>query len=625
MDMLGVEEKEGKMWITLKTIFGLEETLADELKEMGYDEVELLNRAVRVKGTWRDVYYLNLHVRCAISVLVEVKKFKIRNEEDLYERCMKIKWTQYFSKDKTFAVKGAVFSDLFRHSQYPHLVVKDAIADTFRKEFDERPDVNVKAPQVMFDVYIRNTEVTISLNTSGVPLFQRGYREAVGLAPLNEVVAAGLIRMSGWDKKSTFVDPFCGSGTILIEAALMAAGLPPQLERTHFAFKNFANFQPEIWEEILEAVPKRVTELPCRIIGSDISAEMVTKARRNFRGLPVGRFIETSVNSFQELTQVEGPGIMISNPPYGERMGENVEEMYTEFGDWMKGSMKGFDCWVLSSNMEALKFIGLRPDRKIKVFNGDLECSFRKFSIYAGSKKGKYMDLDGTTESEPAVQEEDPQEEFSGKEIDNSEWVKPVRLEKKSVEKKSFEKKPFEKRSFDKKPFEKKSFEKKPFEKRSFEKKPFEKKSYGDDKRDDKKEYVKRSPSTRDSGSTYRKTDDRLVDSASDKKGLERPVSPASKYAKSEGKSDEVKPKVLKKEILEDVPTRPASTKYTKTAEKPKEVKPVMKVEKPTKEATSKSEEPKTKEGSDSEDKEIKPISSYKTRTAKDKYGRKDS
>ena len=248
--MLGVDQKEGKMWITLKTIFGLEEVLSEELKELGFEHVEILNRAVRVEGTWKDVYYLNLHVRCAISVLVEIKKFKIRNEEELYERCMKIKWTKYFTKDKTFAVKGAVFSDLFRHSQYPHLVVKDAIADTFRKEFDERPDVNVKSPQVMFDVYIRNQDVTISLNTSGVPLFQRGYREAVGLAPLNEVVAAGLIRMSGWDKKSTFVDPFCGSGTLLIEAALMAAGIPPQLERTHFAFKNFANFQPEIWEEI---------------------------------------------------------------------------------------------------------------------------------------------------------------------------------------------------------------------------------------------------------------------------------------------------------------------------------------------------------------------------------------
>ena len=296
--MLGVEQKEGKMWITLKTIFGLEEVLSEELKELGFEHVEILNRAVRVEGTWKDVYYLNLHVRCAISVLVEIKKFRIRNEEELYERCMKIKWTNYFTKDKTFAVKGAVFSDLFRHTQYPFLVVKDAIADTFRKEFDERPNVNIKAPQVMFDVYIRNQDVTISLNTSGLPLFQRGYREAVGLAPLNEVVAAGLIRMSGWDKKSTFVDPFCGSGTILIEAALMAAGLPPQLERSHFAFKNFANFQPEVWEAILADVPKRVTELPCKIIGSDINADMVTKARRNFRALPIGRFIETSVNSF---------------------------------------------------------------------------------------------------------------------------------------------------------------------------------------------------------------------------------------------------------------------------------------------------------------------------------------
>ncbi len=653
--MLGVEEKEGKMWITLKTIFGLEETLAEELKEMGFEEVELLNRAVRVKGTWRDVYYLNYHVRCAIAVLVEVKKFKIRNEEDLYERCMKIKWTQYFTKDKTFAVRGAVFSDLFRHSQYPHLVVKDAIADTFRKEFDERPDVNTKAPQVMFDVYIRNTEVTISLNTSGVPLFQRGYREAVGLAPLNEVVAAGLIRMSGWDMKSTFVDPFCGSGTILIEAALMAAGLPPQLERTHFAFKNFSNFMPEVWEEILDAVPKRITELPCKIIGSDISAEMVTKARRNFRALPIGRFIETSVNSFQELTQAEGPGVMISNPPYGERMGENVEEMYTEFGDWMKGSMKGFNCWVLSSNMEALKFIGLRPDRKIKVYNGDLECSFRKFSIYEGSKKGKYMDNAGTIEGETVVLEEDPQEEFSGKEIDGKQWVKPVRAEKKTIAKKSFEQKPFEKRSFDKKPFEKRAFDKKPFEKKSFdktsdEKKPYEKKSFDRDGSVDKKDFTKRMVSPRRAADKHikpeeapvestppTKTDPRIIEvEKSDRPAtakytksaekVEKPVSAKTpKVTKSDDAPIEARPTAKREpKVIEiEASDRPPSTKYAKSEDKPVESKPAAKTKKVVKkaEAEEKLETPKAKKA-DSED--VKPISSYKTRSVKDKYGKKE-
>lgn len=377
--------------ITMKTFYGFEQVLQEELAELGFPNSEKLNRAVQVTGSWRDVYYLNVHLRCALSVLVEVKKFRIRTEDDLYDQCMKINWTKYFDVRKTFAVKGAVYSDFFEHSQYPFLLVKDAIVDTFRKKMDDRPDVNTKKPQVMFDVYINNKEVTISLNSSGAPLFQRGYRDEAGLAPMNEVAAAGLIRMSGWDKKTTFVDPFCGSGTFLIEAALMAAGLPATLERHHYAFKNFANFDEDIWNEIQEAIPTRVTELPCVIVGSDKNTEMVLKARRNLSRLPIGRFVTVNPDSFQESKRPAESGIMISNPPYGERMGDEIDQLYEELGDWMKTEMQGFSCWVVSSNLEAFKFVGLRPDRKIKVFNGSLECSFRKFEIYEGSKKGKHM------------------------------------------------------------------------------------------------------------------------------------------------------------------------------------------------------------------------------------------
>jgi putative N6-adenine-specific DNA methylase len=383
-----------KLTITLKTIYGLEEVLAEELIELGYQKPNVLNRAVQIQGTLRDVYFLNLHVRCAISVLVEIEKFRIRSEDDLYKKASRIDWTKYFSVEKTFAVKGAVFSDLFNNTQYPLLLVKDAIVETFRDKVGDRPDVNIKTPQVVFDVYINKEHVTVSLNTSGAPLFQRGYRQEVGIAPLNEVVAAGLLRTSGWDMKSTLIDPFCGSGTILIEAALMAAGLPPQIERNHFAFKNFSNFDAQIWESILDDVPTRVTSLPCRIIGSDIESEMVTKARRNLRGLSIGRFVETNVNGFDENEKPDETGIMISNPPYGERMGDEIDELYAEVGDWMKTKMSGFNCWLLSSNFSAFKHVGLRPDKKVKVYNGDLECSFRRYSIYEGSKKGKYMNQD---------------------------------------------------------------------------------------------------------------------------------------------------------------------------------------------------------------------------------------
>lgn len=373
--------------ITVKTFFGLEDVLSEELNELGYTIAEKLNRAVQIKGTWKDVYYLNLHLRCAISVLVEIKKFKIKHEDELYKRCMEVDWTTYFSLEKSFAVKGAVFSDFFKHSQFPFLLVKDAIVDTFRKRDGNRPDVNVKTPQVLFDLYINKDLVTISLNTSGIPLFQRGYRQAAGEAPLNEVVAAGLIRMTGWDRRSTFVDPFCGSGTLLIEAALLATGIPSNIERQHYAFKNFANFDSVLWEEIYNNAVKRVTGLPCKIIGSDVSDEMVTKTRRNLRALPIGRFVETSVESFEQFRCPEGPGILVSNPPYGERMGENIEEMYEQLGNWMKNEMKGFDCWILSASESGFKSLGLKPDKKIRLYNGELECSFRKYSVYEGTKK----------------------------------------------------------------------------------------------------------------------------------------------------------------------------------------------------------------------------------------------
>ena len=379
--------------ITLKTFYGLEGVLKSELEEFGYKNVEVLNRAVQVKGNWKDVYFLNLNVRCAISVLVQITSFKIKSEEDLYKKALMINWNEYFSVDKNFAVKGAVFSSIFRHSQYPFLLVKDAIVDVFRNKSNERPNVNVKSPQVLFDVYINNENVTISLNTSGAPLFQRGYRQSVGEAPLNEVVAAGLIKLSGWDKKKPLIDPFCGSGTLLIEAALMAANIPPCIERFHYAFKNFENYKSDVWEEIYSQAEKKCNSLEPKILGFDQNPDMVLKAKRNLRGLPIGRFVKVEISDFQSIKDIEiSNGIMISNPPYGERMGENMEELYQELGDFMKNKLKGFECWIISSNESALKSVGLKPSRKMRLFNGDLECSFRNYSIYEGSKKGKYIE-----------------------------------------------------------------------------------------------------------------------------------------------------------------------------------------------------------------------------------------
>jgi putative N6-adenine-specific DNA methylase len=376
--------------ITIKTFFGLEDVLIHELNDFGFSEVTKMNRAVQLKGTWEDVYFLNVHLRTALSILVELSRFGFKTKEDIYKQASKVAWNDWFSVDKTFSVKGAVFSKDFSHSQYPMLIVKDAIVDHFREKKGNRPNVELKHPQILIDVYIQNNDCILSINTSGTPLYQRGYRSEVGEAPLNEVVAAGLLYLSGWDKKSLLIDPFCGSGTIAIEAALMATNTPPNAERQHYAFKNLRNFNRAYWDEIAEQVRMKPVKLDFDIMASDISQIMVTKAKRNIRALPVSRNVQFFAEDFKKIKKFADKGTLICNPPYGERMGENLETLYKDLGDWFKSTLSGFDCWLISSNESALKSIGLRPERKIKLFNGNLECSFRKFSMYSGSKKDQF-------------------------------------------------------------------------------------------------------------------------------------------------------------------------------------------------------------------------------------------
>jgi putative N6-adenine-specific DNA methylase len=375
-----------ELTITLKCFFGFEETLKEELIEYGYNDVEILNRAVQIRGKWKDVYFLNLHSRCSIAILVEIASFRIKSENDLINRASKIKWSEYFDVKKTFAVKGAIYSDLFTNTHYPYLLVKDAIVDHFRDLTGDRPDVEIKRPQVLIDLYISNTLVTISVNTSGNPLFQRGYRNASGEAPINEVVAASLIRMSGWDRKTTLMDPFCGSGTLLIEGALLASGIPSNIERQHYAFKNFKNFDQKLWDEIYDNATRIVRKLPCRFIGSDISDEMVLKSRRNLREFSFGRFIEISGKPFNEVKKTDEPVFIISNPPYGQRL-ELDEELYSEIGTWLKHEIKEGTACIISSSEEGFKSIGLKHSKKVKVYNGNLDCSFRSYELFEGKRK----------------------------------------------------------------------------------------------------------------------------------------------------------------------------------------------------------------------------------------------
>ncbi len=375
------------MRIVAKTFYGFEDLLVNELKDLGAKKIEKGNRIVKYEGNKELLYNSNVWLRTAISVLVPIETFKFSDERDFKKKLSFIKFSTYFSVNKTFAVKGAVNSRVFNHSQYPLLLLKDAIADHFRDSFGKRPDVDKLRPNVVFDVHIQDNECTVSLNSSGAPLFQRGYRKNVGEAPLNEIVAAGLVMMSGWDKKTDFLDPFCGSGTIAIEAALMANGIPALIERKNFGFKHWKDFDINLWEAIQSKLPRKPDkDLNISIIGSDTDTGMVRIARDNSRMLPVHNILSFEAKDFKDQKALRETGILVTNPPYGERLDiEEIESFYKSIGDFFKHKMPGYDCWLISSNFDGLKSIELKPSKKIKVFNGDLECEFRQYKIFAGS------------------------------------------------------------------------------------------------------------------------------------------------------------------------------------------------------------------------------------------------
>lgn len=379
--------KNSFMDIVAKTFFGCEHILAEEIRELGGKNIKLGNRAVYYEGDTELLYASNLWLRTAISILVPIRSFRFRDEEDLKYLFTKFNFSKYMRLSETFAVKGAVNSTLFRHSGYPLLLLKDAIADHFRDRYDKRPSVDLAKPKVLFDLHIDDRHCTVSLNSSGAPLYQRGYRKKTGLAPINEAIAAGLILMSGWDKKSNFLDVFCGSGTIPIEAALMANGIPANIARKQYSFMNWPDFDQEKWRTIYKAAPAHPRrDLDFKIIGSDTDGDMILLARDNVKALPLGKTISFEVKDFKDQEAPEGKGVLISNPPYGERLEEDdINELYQDIGNYFKRKMPGYNCWVISSNMEALKHIELKPSQKTTVFNGSLNCEFRKFEIFEGS------------------------------------------------------------------------------------------------------------------------------------------------------------------------------------------------------------------------------------------------
>jgi putative N6-adenine-specific DNA methylase len=373
-----------------KTFSGLEEVLAGELRELGAKNIRIITRGIKFDGNQEILYKANYYCRTAIRFLKPIADFSINNETELYKKAGQVNWGNYLDVNDTLAINAVVSQSLLKHSQYVALKTKDAIVDQFRRKFNKRPSVNTIDPTLRIHVHIRNNHCTISLDSSGSSLHLRGYRIKTITAPINEVLAAGLIMLSGWDKRSHFIDPMCGSGTIVIEAAMIAQNIPSGKFRDSFGFLHWKDYDAELWNKIQKKTNNLASELSYKIVGLDISDKAVHVAKQNIISAGLQQVIEIRRESIDNSQPPKGHGVMITNPPYGERMQtENIIELYKKIGDSLKQQYTGYEAWVLSSDFNALKYIGLRPSRKIKVYNGQLECKFVKFDIYSGSKKNK--------------------------------------------------------------------------------------------------------------------------------------------------------------------------------------------------------------------------------------------
>ncbi len=371
-----------------KTLFGFEPILAKELRNLGAMDIKEGVRNVRFSGDKGFMYKANLCLRTAIKILKPFTSFRIASEEDLYNEVKKIAWEDFMEVNDTLAIDATVHSEKFTHSKYIAQKTKDAVVDRFREKFGSRPDVDLDFPTLRINVHIENNTCNISLDSSGQSLHKRGYKTATNIAPINEVLAAGMLLFSGWDGQCDFMDPMCGSGTILIEAAMIACNIPPNLNRKEFAFEKWKDWDVDLFEKIEESVLKKVRDFHFTITGYDKAPSAVTKAIDNVENANLAEFIQVKQQNFFESSK---PGErhlhMVFNPPYGERLDIDMPVFYKEIGDTLKQSYPGTEAWFITSNLEAIKHVGLRPSRKIKLFNGALESKLLKYDIYEGTKK----------------------------------------------------------------------------------------------------------------------------------------------------------------------------------------------------------------------------------------------
>ena len=376
------------MRFVAKTLYGLEKVLAEELINLGASDVHTANRAVMFNGDISLLYRVNYCLRTALSVLMPVAEFRIRSKEDLYNGGSKIEWEKFMDPDDTFSIVPVINSPHFGHTGYAGLILKDSIADSFRKKIGRRPSVDTNDPRILINLHISNDLVTISLDSSVVPLFKRGYRQEHAFAPLNEVLAAGIILLSGWNANATLTDPMCGSGTIPIEAGLIACKIPPGKFRKYFGFQRWKDFDADMFEKIKLECDGKIGPSGVKIIGSDISEQTLQYARTNVEAAGLSDVISLEISDFKNLKSIDNKGYVFLNPPYGERLQPlEIDQLYGMIGTTLKHNFPGTTVWLITSNKESLKHVGLKPKEKHTLFNGALECILLKYEMYQGTKK----------------------------------------------------------------------------------------------------------------------------------------------------------------------------------------------------------------------------------------------
>ena len=367
-----------------KTFQGLETVLENELIQLGAKNTRKLSRSVSFQAELPLVYTANLKLRTALRILTPLAVDTVKNQFQLYELASSINWQRWFTEEQTFSIQSKSFkNDAFNNSTFISMKVKDAIVDQFRRLKGSRPSINNQSPDVIIDVHIFKQNCTISIDSSGESLHRRGYRNSGHRAPLNECLAAGMVLLSGWDKESPLVDPFCGTGTILCEAALMAQNIPPNIQRKRFGFENWKNFDKKLWEKVWLEAKAGTVKPKTTLKGSDISPKVIHFAKDHINNARVDNMVYLSAGHFDSKKVPEGKGFVITNPPYGERMGAaDIEQLYKAFGDDLKQRYKGYNAWVISSIENFNRFIGLRPSKKINLFNGGLACQYMNFEMY---------------------------------------------------------------------------------------------------------------------------------------------------------------------------------------------------------------------------------------------------